>query len=83
MQDFDTFAERHRLALLAIYQRTHLEYICIDCAETLDGQLLVFEIDHAMVVHAMDPEDLFPYKQEHIRKLQHAFREYLFRLHSA
>ena len=83
MQNFHTFAERHKQALQAIYDRTHLEYVCIDCAETQDGELLVFEIDHAMVVHAMDPEDLFPYKQEQIRKLQHAFREFLFRLRSA
>ena len=80
MQNFQAFAERHSQALQAIYQRTRLDYVCIDCAETQDGQLLVFEIDHAMVVHAMDPEDLFPYKQEHIRKLEHAFREFLFRL---
>jgi hypothetical protein len=83
MQNFHTFAERYSQALQAIYHRTHLEYVCIDCAETQDGQLLVFEIDHAMVVHAMDPEDLFPYKQEQIQKLQHAFREFLFRLRSA
>lgn len=86
MAQFDDFARRHHSALDAIYRRTKLDYLCIDCAETRDGQLFVFEIDHAMVVHAMDPEDMFPYKQHHMRKVQTAFRDFLFRLtasHSA
>lgn len=80
MERFDGFAQRHRLALEAIYKRTKLDYICIDCAETRDGQLLVFEVDHTMVVHAMDPEHLFPYKQFHMQKAKKAFRDFLFRL---
>jgi hypothetical protein len=80
MEHFDDFAQRHRPALDAIYQRTKLDYLCIDCAETQDGQLFVFEIDHAMVVHAMDPENLFPYKQFHMQKVKTAFRDFLFRL---
>ncbi len=78
MADFDAFAKRHRAALHAIYERTTLDYVCIDCAETPDGQLLVFEIDHVMVIHAMDPEDMFPYKQAHMGKVRDAFREYIF-----
>ena len=80
MAHFDAFAERHRSALAAICQRTQLDYLCIDCAEAPDGRLLVFEIDHAMVVHAMDPEDIFPYKQAPMRKVKTAFRDYLLRL---
>jgi glutathione synthase/RimK-type ligase-like ATP-grasp enzyme len=79
MANFADFARRHHGALEAIAQRTQLDYVCIDCAETRDGQLLVFEIDHAMVVHAMDSEDLFPYKQAHMHKLQNAFRDFLLR----
>jgi len=79
MEQFDGFAQRHRLALDAIYRRMKLDYLCIDCAETQDGQLLVFEADHIMVVHAMDPEHLFPYKQRHMQKLKNAFRDFLFR----
>jgi len=66
--------------LAAIYQRSKLDYICIDCAETRNGELLIFEIDHAMVVHAMDPEDIFPYKQVHMRKVRQAFEDFLFSL---
>jgi hypothetical protein len=80
MEHFDDFVRRHRAALDAIYQRTKLGYLCIDCAETQDGQLLIFEIDHTMVVHAMDPEHLFPYKQFHMQKVKTAFRDFLFRL---
>jgi glutathione synthase/RimK-type ligase-like ATP-grasp enzyme len=83
MEYFDDFAQRHRAALDAIHQRTKLDYVCIDCAETQAGQLLIFEIDHAMVVHAMDPEQLFPYKQVHMKKVEDAFRDYLVRLTSA
>ena len=83
MEDFENFVERHRDALTAIYQRTHLDYLCIDCAQTPDGKLLVFEIDHAMVVHAMDLEAQFPYKQVHMLKVKNAFRDYLFRLSAA
>lgn len=74
MQHFDAFAARHAAALQGIYQQAGLEYLCIDCAETRDGQLFVFEIDHAMVVHAMDPVELFPYKQQPMQKLVDAFR---------
>lgn len=77
MANFEHFAERHRAALNAIHQRLQLDYFCIDCAETRDGQLLIFEADHVMVVHAMDQEALFPYKQQHMLKAERAFRDFL------
>jgi hypothetical protein len=79
MANFPAFVDRHRVALDAIFERAGLDYLCIDCAETADGQLLIFEIDHAMVVHAMDPEHQFPYKQAYMRKVRDAFRHFLFR----
>jgi glutathione synthase/RimK-type ligase-like ATP-grasp enzyme len=80
MKHFEDFALHHRAALDAIYARTKLDYLCIDCAETRDGHLLIFEIDHTMVVHAMDPELLFPYKQIYMLKVKNAFRDMLKRL---
>jgi glutathione synthase/RimK-type ligase-like ATP-grasp enzyme len=77
MANFEHFAERHRAALSAVHQRLQLDYFCIDCAETQDGQLLIFEADHVMVVHAMDQETLFPYKQQHMLKAERAFRDFL------
>lgn len=77
MKEFAHFALHHQAAFAAIYQRTQLDYLCIDCAETPDGQLLIFEIDHTMVVHAMDSIELFPYKAEHMRKVKLAVRDLL------
>lgn len=80
MQYFSDFATRHQAALSAIYARLQLDYLCIDCAETRDGALLIFEIDHIMAVHAMDSASLFPFKAAEIAKLQHAFEHYLYAL---
>lgn len=80
MENFDSFMLRHASALTEIRQRTGLDYLCIDCAETASGELLIFEIDHAMIVHAMDNEQLFPHKRLHIEKISSAFRDYLLRL---
>ncbi len=79
MMDFDAFAQRHRAALAAIWQQIGLDYLGIDCAEMPDGRLLIFEVDHAMVVHAMDPLDRFSYKQPAMRKVFTAFRAMLFK----
>lgn len=77
LNTFSDFAERHKVALDTIYQRSGLDYLGIDCAETKDGQFLVFEIDPAMVIHAMDDEVLFPNKQIHMSKVINAFRNLL------
>jgi glutathione synthase/RimK-type ligase-like ATP-grasp enzyme len=80
MEDFAAFKARHREALAAIHARSGLDYVCVDCAETAEGKLFVFELDHAMVVHAMDPDAMFPYKQVHMGRVREAFRAYLIRL---
>jgi hypothetical protein len=73
----DDFARRHHHALRSIAKRLELEYVGIDCGETPDGELLIFEVDSGMTVHAMDPVDLFPYKQPQMRKVFGAFRQML------
>jgi hypothetical protein len=60
------FGLRHTTALHTVQQRVGLDYWGIDCAETPDGRLLVFEASNAMLIHRMDPEDLFPYKTPHM-----------------
>lgn len=78
MRDFEQgFALRHRDALALIQERMDLDYLGLDCAETPAGDLLVFEADTAMVVHDIDPVDLFPYKQPQMRKVFDAFRTLL------
>jgi hypothetical protein len=74
MGSFDTgFARRHQAALAGIAERIGLEYFTVDCAETNNGSLLIFEADNTAVVHDMDPPDIFPYKLPQMRKVFDAF----------
>jgi hypothetical protein len=73
----DDFARRHHDALAAIAKRLELEYVGIDCGETPEGELLIFEVDSGMTVHAMDPVDVFPYKGPQMQKVFRAFRQML------
>jgi len=78
MADFEEdFARRHEDAFSAITERMKLDYLVLDCAETPDGRLLIFEVDTGAVIHAMDPVDIFPYKQLPMRKVFDGFREML------
>lgn len=78
MAGFDEdFARRHAAAFGAIAERIGLDYLVIDCGETPDGKLLLFELDPGAVVHCMDPADLFPYKHAQMRKVFKAFRDLL------
>ena len=78
MADFEeAFARRHAVAFQQLHQRIGLDYFAIDCAETRDGRLLLFEADVAMIVHAMDPLELFPYKAPQMRKVFAAFHQML------
>jgi hypothetical protein len=74
METFDEgFAARHAAAFEALTRAFGLDYFGIDCAETQDGRLVVFEADVAMIVHAMDPAELYPYKKPAMAKLFSAF----------
>jgi len=68
--EFDRdFALRHADALAAVAERIGLDYVTVDCGETRDGQLLIFEAGNGMIVHAMDPPELFPYKPPQMHKV--------------
>ena len=78
MAEFERdFALRHGEAFAGIAERIGLDYVTMDCAETRDGRLLVFEVGNGMIVHAMDPPELFPYKAEQMRKVFAAFEAML------
>ena len=78
MATFDSlFVPRHAEAFNGIAERTGLDYVGIDCGETAQGDLLVFEVDSDMIVHAMDPADIFPYKTAPMACLFTAFRKLL------
>jgi hypothetical protein len=75
MQNFDTeFAVRHAAAFEALTRKIGLDYFVIDCAEMADGRLLLFEAHVAMILHAMDPVDIFPYKRPAMQRLFAAFQ---------
>jgi hypothetical protein len=67
------FARRHAAAFDALHDRLGFDYYSIDCSETRDGRLLLFEADSAAIIHLMDPPDLFPYKQPQMHKVFAAF----------
>ncbi len=74
MQTFDiAFARRHAAALAGIAKRIGLDYFTVDCAESKNGSLLIFEADNTAIVHDMDPPDIFPYKAPQMRKIFDAF----------
>jgi hypothetical protein len=78
MADFDEdFAVRHATALRVIAERISLDYIPLDCGETRDGKLLIFETGTNMIVHSMDPPGLFPYKRPQMEKVFGAFQAML------
>ena len=78
MAEFDAgFAARHAAAFAQLHARLGLDYLGLDCAETPEGRLLLFEADVAMIVHAMDPEDPFAYKKAPMHKLFGAFEAML------
>ncbi|HUX65950.1 MAG TPA: hypothetical protein VMV31_00520 [Terriglobales bacterium] len=78
MASFDQdFARRHAGAFAALHQRFGLDYFGIDCAETREGELLIFEVASAMVIHAMDSPQLYPYKQAQMSKTFGAFHRLL------
>ncbi|NNM51264.1 MAG: hypothetical protein HKM02_03450 [Pseudomonadales bacterium] len=72
MQTFSAFLERHVVTLNEVAERLQLPYVLLDLAELQDGRLLLFEADPAMVVHAMDSVELFPYKQVYMGQLREA-----------
>ena len=82
MATFDEdFARRHRNALAAIPKQIQLDYLGLDCAESKDGELVIFEAASAMLAHAMDNAEFFPYKEAQMRKVFAAFRNMLISAH--
>lgn len=75
MRSFESgFSQRHREALASLAERIGLDYLVVDCAETPQGELLVFEVDPGAVVHRMDPPDVFAYKRDCMDKVYAAFQ---------
>jgi hypothetical protein len=75
----EDFGKRHRHAFVEMATRSGLDYFVVDCGETREGALLVFEADTAHIVHSMDSPELFPYKVVPMQNVFEAFRSLLFR----
>ncbi|KPA22791.1 hypothetical protein shim_10790 [Shimia sp. SK013] len=70
----DDFCTRHAKVLRKLTDTFGLDYFGIDCAEDTDGNLVVFEVDNVLIVHNMEPLEIFPYKDRHMRRLFSAFQ---------
>lgn len=81
MASFDAdFAVRHARAFASLCDAIQLDYFGIDCSETRDGRLLLFEVDIAMIVHTLDAPEAFDYKQRPMAMLRSCFVDWLTRL---
>ena len=80
MEHFDQdFSIRHAGALTRMSAELGLDYVTIDCAETRDGDLLIFEADNTAIVHDMDPPNVYPYKSASMQKIFRAVQTMLYR----
>jgi hypothetical protein len=69
----DEFAKRHEYAISALHQSVGLDYFGIDCSETRNGKLLIFEVGASMNIHSMDSAELYPYKQPQMQSIFNHF----------
>jgi hypothetical protein len=75
LDGFDAdFAARHRTAFRLVTERLGLDYFGIDCGETPDGELVIFEVSTTMLVRALDRPRVCPCDEPQIRTVSKAFR---------
>jgi tetratricopeptide (TPR) repeat protein len=75
------FNAGHYQALQAIQSRVDLEYFGIDCGLDRAGNLVVFEVNASMLVHARNED--FPYKAPFVLRIKQAFDAMLQKLATA
>ncbi len=74
MANFDQgFARRHSAAFAKLRERFRLDFLVIDCGESPDGRLVLFEAETAMIIHNLDSPALYPYKQPQMVRVFRAF----------
>jgi hypothetical protein len=78
MLDFEfRFGLKHKCAFRSFHEHIDLDYVVLDCFETKDNKLLIFEADPGSWIHATDPVELYPYKQPVMQKAFNAFTQLL------
>ncbi|MBV8245472.1 MAG: tetratricopeptide repeat protein [Candidatus Eremiobacteraeota bacterium] len=65
----EVFNVKQRAVLQDIARALGLQYFAIDCSIDKDGRLVIFEADPAVIVHVIDPVELFAYKHEHVPRI--------------
>jgi tetratricopeptide (TPR) repeat protein len=65
------FSPSNYQAMQAIHDRIGLEYFGIDCGLDASGNVVVFEVNASMLVHAQNEE--FPYKTPAVHRIKLAF----------
>ena len=75
------FSAGHYQVLQAIQSRVGLEYFGIDCGLDRSGNLVVFEVNASMLVHARNED--FPYKAPFVLCIKQAFDAMLQKLAAA
>jgi hypothetical protein len=73
------FSGRLGEALTAIAARSGLDYVGMDCSIDVEGRVLVFEIDAAMIVHLWDSAETYPYKHRYIPRIFAAVEDMVMR----
>lgn len=71
------FGKRHAQAIEQLSEKLGLNYFGLDCSEDPHGNLVLFEVDNALIVHDMDCKTTFPYKEKHVRRVFSAFEKML------
>ncbi|WP_261844003.1 ATP-grasp domain-containing protein [Aliamphritea ceti] len=67
------FAKRHEAAIRTLHETVGLDYFGMDCSETLDGKLLIFEVGASLNIHDMDSSEVYPYKRPQMQKIFNNF----------
>ncbi len=67
------FAKRHAAAIKTLHETVGLDYFGMDCSETRDGKLLIFEVGASLNIHAMDDTKLYPYKRPQMQRIFNNF----------
>jgi len=71
------FVQKHGNCLREIADSIDLDYVILDCAESRNGDLVLFEADNAAWIHDTDAPDLYPYKSATMNRAFEAFTQML------
>jgi glutathione synthase/RimK-type ligase-like ATP-grasp enzyme len=63
------FGPELRETVARVVDAIGLEYLGIDCAIGSDGDLIVFEVDPAIIIHTLDSRELFAYKHDYVPRI--------------